>query len=122
MSKPGRVRDDSNPVGQFRFLFVNPGSPTSCPCRPSTSCRSARGSRSWARATAYRRNWLGMASGLEHNLMSETPMSTPGGVFLLRDPSLPNSTWNQMFNTGTVQPNGTIVNQVGNLPPAFQIQ
>jgi hypothetical protein len=63
-----------------------------------------------------------MASGLEHNLMSETPMSTPGGVFLLRDPSLSNSTWNQMSNTGMVQPNGTIVNPVGNLPPAFQIQ
>ena len=27
-----------------------------------------------------------------------------------------------MFNTGTIQPSGQIVNQVGNLPPAFYIQ
>ncbi len=59
---------------------------------------------------------------LNTTFMSGTPMTVPGGVFLLRDPSLSNATWSQMFNTGTLQPNGQIVNQVGNLPPAFQIQ
>jgi hypothetical protein len=59
---------------------------------------------------------------LNTTFMSGTPMTVPGGVILLRDPSLPNPTWNQMFNTGTLQPNGTIVNQDGTLPPAFQIQ
>jgi hypothetical protein len=54
--------------------------------------------------------------------MSGIPMTVPNGVILLRDPSLPDATWNQMFNTGTVQPNGTIVNQDGTLPPAFMIQ
>jgi hypothetical protein len=64
----------------------------------------------------------GWQTVLNTTFMPGTPMTVPGGVFLLRDPSLPNPTWNQMFNTGTVQPNGQIVNQVGNLPPAFSIQ
>src|SRR5215471_4768903 len=59
---------------------------------------------------------------LNTTFMSGTPMTVPNGVILLRDPSLSDPTWNQMFNTGTVQPNGTIVNQDGNLPPAFMIQ
>ena len=54
--------------------------------------------------------------------MSGVPMTAPSGVYLLRDPSLPDPTWDHMFNTGTVQPNGQIVNQVDNLPPAFAIQ
>lgn len=64
----------------------------------------------------------GWSMVLNTTFMSGLPMTEPTGVFLLHDPSLPNPTWNQMFNTGTLQPNGTVVNQVGNLPPAFQIQ
>ena len=36
----------------------------------------------------------------------------------LRDPSLPNADWDHMFNTGTIQPSGQIVNQ-GQPAPAF---
>jgi hypothetical protein len=54
--------------------------------------------------------------------MSGVPMTVPNNVFLLRDPSLANPTWDRMFNTGTIQLNGQIVNPAGDLPPAFQIQ
>jgi hypothetical protein len=64
----------------------------------------------------------GWETVLNTTFMSGTPMTVPNGVVLLRDPSLPNPTWNQMFNTGTIQPNGQIVNATGNLPPAFQLQ
>ena len=40
---------------------------------------------------------------------------------MLRDPGLANATFNQRINTGIIQANGTIVNQIGDLPPAFQI-
>jgi hypothetical protein len=64
----------------------------------------------------------GWQTVLNTTFMSGTPMTAPSGVILLRDPSLPDASWDRMFNTGTVQPNGQIVNQAGNLPPAFQIQ
>jgi hypothetical protein len=46
----------------------------------------------------------------------------PSGVFVVGDPILPDRTPARMFNTGIIEPNGTVMNQVGNLPPAFQIQ
>jgi len=64
----------------------------------------------------------GWQVSLNTTFMSGAPMSVPGSVYLLRDPSLPNSTWSQMFNTGTILANGQIANQVGNLPPAFAVQ
>lgn len=54
--------------------------------------------------------------------MSGTPMTAPSGVYVLRDPSLPDASFDHRFNTGILQANGTVVNAVNNLPPAFQIQ
>ena len=54
--------------------------------------------------------------------MSGTPMTAPAGAYLLNDPSLPNANWDHMFNTGTIQANGQIVNQVGALAPSFYMQ
>src|SRR5262249_35296214 len=53
---------------------------------------------------------------------SGVPMTVPGGVFVIGNPVLPNPTPNQMFNTGLIDSTGKLVNQVGNLPPAFAIQ
>jgi Carboxypeptidase regulatory-like domain/TonB-dependent Receptor Plug Domain len=53
---------------------------------------------------------------------SGVPMTVPSGVFVVGDPILPNRTPARMFNTGIIEANGTVMNQVGNLPPAFQIQ
>ena len=53
---------------------------------------------------------------------SGVPMTMPGGVFVIGNPVLPNSSPNQMFNTGLIDSTGKLVNQVGSLPPAFQIQ
>jgi hypothetical protein len=58
---------------------------------------------------------------LNTTFMSGVPMTVPSNVFVLRDPSLANATFNQRINTGIIQANGTIVNQIGDLPPAFQI-
>jgi hypothetical protein len=53
---------------------------------------------------------------------SGVPMSVPGGVFVVGNPVLDNPTPAHMFNTGLIQANGTVVNTVNGLPPAFQIQ
>jgi Carboxypeptidase regulatory-like domain/TonB-dependent Receptor Plug Domain len=53
---------------------------------------------------------------------SGVPMTVPGGVFVIGNPVLSNSSPDQMFNTGLIDSTGKLVNQVGNLPPAFQIQ
>jgi hypothetical protein len=53
---------------------------------------------------------------------SGVPMTMPGGVIVVGNPVLPNPTPAQMFNTGLIQANGKVVDQVGNLPPAFEIQ
>ena len=50
------------------------------------------------------------------------PMTVPSGVFVIGNPVLPNPTPNQMFNTGLIDSTGKLVDQVGNLPPAFEIQ
>ena len=49
-------------------------------------------------------------------------MTVPGGVFVIGNPVLANSSPNQMFNTGLIDSTGKLVDQVGNLPPAFQSQ
>ena len=54
--------------------------------------------------------------------MSGTPMTAPAGAYLLKDPSLSDANWDHMFNTGTIQANGQIANQVGTLAPAFYMQ
>ncbi len=54
--------------------------------------------------------------------MSGVPMTVPGGVFVIGNPLIDNPTWDRLFNTGTIDSNGRLVNQAGNLPPAFQIQ
>ena len=53
---------------------------------------------------------------------SGVPMTVPSGVFVIGNPVLPNPTPAQMFNTGLIESNGKVVDQVGNLPPAFEIQ
>jgi hypothetical protein len=54
--------------------------------------------------------------------MSGVPMTVPGGVFVIGNPVIDNPTWDRLFNTGLIDSTGKLVNQVGNLPPAFQIQ
>jgi len=54
--------------------------------------------------------------------MSGVPMSVPSGVFVIGNPVLPDPTPDRMFNTGLIDSTGKLVNQVGNLAPAFQIQ
>jgi len=54
---------------------------------------------------------------------SGNPMTVPNNVFLLRDPSIPNPTWDRMFNTGLIDADGvTQRNIVSGQQPAFQIQ
>lgn len=53
---------------------------------------------------------------------SGVPMTVPSGVFVIGNPLLDNATPAHMFNTGLIQANGTVVNTVNGLPPAFQIQ
>lgn len=50
------------------------------------------------------------------------PMTIPTGVLVIGNPVLPNPTPAHMFNTGLVQANGSVVDTVNGLPPAFQIQ
>ena len=54
--------------------------------------------------------------------MSGVPMTVPSGVFVIGNPVIPNPTAKQMFNTGLIDSTGKLVDQVGSLPPAFQIQ
>lgn len=53
---------------------------------------------------------------------SGVPMTVPSGVFVIGNPVLPNPTFGQMFNTGLIDSTGKVVNLVGGLAPAFQIQ
>jgi hypothetical protein len=53
---------------------------------------------------------------------SGVPMTVPSGVFVIGNPVLPNPTPSHMFNTGLIDSSGKLVDQVGTLPPAFQIQ
>jgi hypothetical protein len=53
---------------------------------------------------------------------SGVPMTVPSGVFVIGNPVLPNPTPAHMFNTGLIQANGTVVDTVNGLPPAFEIQ
>jgi len=80
------------------------------------------------------RRWLNGSHGLVSRVVggwqlmanftyqSGVPMTVPSGVFVVGNPVLPDPTPAHMFNTGLIQANGTIVDTVGNLPPAFQIQ
>ena len=53
---------------------------------------------------------------------SGVPMTVPSGVFVIGNPVLPNPTPQHMFNTGLIEANGTVVDTVNGLPPAFEIQ
>jgi hypothetical protein len=53
---------------------------------------------------------------------SGVPMTVPSGVFVVGNPVIDEPTPAHMFNTGLIQANGTVVNTVNGLPPAFQIQ
>jgi hypothetical protein len=51
------------------------------------------------------------------------PMTVPNNVWLLRDPSIPDPTWDRMFNTGFIDADGvTLRNVKPGESPAFQIQ
>jgi hypothetical protein len=54
--------------------------------------------------------------------MSGVPMTVPSGVFVIGNPLVDNPSWDRLFNTGLIDSTGKLVNQVGNLAPAFQIQ
>jgi hypothetical protein len=54
--------------------------------------------------------------------MSGVPMTVPSGVFVIGNPLIDNPTWDRLFNTGTIDSTGKLVNAVPNLAPAFQIQ
>jgi len=41
---------------------------------------------------------------------------------VIGNPVLADRSWDHMFNTGLIDANGKLVNQVNGLPPAFQIQ
>ena len=53
---------------------------------------------------------------------SGVPMTVPGGVFVVGNPVLQDRSPQHMFNTGLIQANGTVVDTVNGLPPAFEIQ
>jgi hypothetical protein len=53
---------------------------------------------------------------------SGVPMTVPSGVFVVGNPVLSDRTPAHMFNTGLIQANGTVVDTVNGLAPAFQIQ
>lgn len=46
----------------------------------------------------------------------------PTGVLVVGNPVLANPTPAHEFNTGLIEANGAVVDQVGNLPPAWEIQ
>ena len=52
---------------------------------------------------------------------SGAPMTMPGNLIPIGNPAIPNPTPGLMFNTGTIQTNGTIINQVNGLPPAWEV-
>jgi hypothetical protein len=47
-------------------------------------------------------------------------MTVPSGVFVVGNPVLADRTPAHMFNTGLIQANGTVVNTVNGLAPAFR--
>jgi len=56
------------------------------------------------------------------NWMTGVPMTVPSGVNVIGNPVLSNPTADKMFNTGLIDSTGKLEDQVGSLPPAFQIQ
>jgi hypothetical protein len=94
----------------------------------------------WVIAPSYQlpfgkgRRWLANTHGLVDRLaggwqfifstvlQSGDPMSIPGNVYLLRDPRLPNPTWDRLFNTGVIDVNGTVRNVLPGEEPAFAVR
>jgi hypothetical protein len=54
--------------------------------------------------------------------MNGVPMSTPGGVWLLGDPTLPNASWDRMLKTGYVDANGVTRNVLPGEDPVFWVR
>jgi hypothetical protein len=48
-------------------------------------------------------------------------MTTPSNVAIIGNPKLSNPSWNHMFNSGLKELNGSVVDTVNGLPPAFRI-
>ena len=59
---------------------------------------------------------------LNTTFMRGVPMSTPGGVWLLGDPTLSNPAWDRMFKTGYIDANGVVRNVLPGEEPVFQVQ
>lgn len=57
----------------------------------------------------------------EYTWQTGAPMTTPTGVAIIGNPKLSNPSWNQMFNSGLKELNGTVVDAVNGLPPAWRI-
>jgi hypothetical protein len=64
----------------------------------------------------------GWQAVLNTTFMKGVPMSVPGNVYLLGDPSLPDATWDRMFRTGYIDADGTVRNVLPGEEPVFQIQ
>jgi hypothetical protein len=52
---------------------------------------------------------------------SGAPMPMPSNLIAIANPAIPNPTPGLMFNTGTIQANGQIIDQVNGLAPAWQV-
>lgn len=80
--------------------------------------------RPWLNSTngVMRRVVGGWQLSSQLNWMSGVPMTVPGGVFVIGDPHVADPTWDRLFNTGTIDSTGKLVNAVPNQAPAFQIQ
>jgi hypothetical protein len=55
-------------------------------------------------------------------LQTGDPMSIPGNVYLLRDPRVPNPSFDRLFNTGVIDVNGTVRNVLPGEQPAFAVR
>ncbi len=64
----------------------------------------------------------GWQAVLNTTFMRGVPMSTPGGVWLLGDPTLSNPTWDRMFKTGYIDANGVARNVLSGEQPMFWIR
>ncbi|MBL8231403.1 MAG: carboxypeptidase regulatory-like domain-containing protein [Bryobacterales bacterium] len=107
---------------------------------PTRSLTDWDRSHRWVIAPSYQlpfgkgRHWLANTHGAVDRLVggwqlvvstvlqSGDPMSIPGNVYLLRDPRLPNASWDRLFNTGVIDVNGTVRNVLPGEEPAFAVR
>jgi hypothetical protein len=64
----------------------------------------------------------GWQTAMVYTWQTGSPMTAPVNTYIVGNPKLPNPTWSHMFNSGLIETNGTIVDTVNGLPPAFRVQ